>query len=394
MRATLLLSSMLASNAAALGGAPPEATAGQPRSAAVYPEQRIALRFSHRMHLAKGAKCIFCHGAAQRSDSPADRLVPKEERCARCHEIEEARAGTPTDPPSACQVCHPGFDFAVHRAPEPSLFPRAALRFSHAKHLSRGTECAACHGSYEKVDLATRAQLPKMANCLACHDGRKAPASCETCHLPALDGRGARIATSLPGGTLRPGPGNPLGLDHGPGFERAHGLIAAGRREQCLACHAERDCRSCHDATRKPEAIHPGDFISTHPVPARANQPNCSACHRLQTFCAACHERAGVGANADPAFQVPGHRVHPPDWLTSGPGHHGVQAARNIGQCASCHREDQCLQCHATTSVRYPGGIRPHPPDFASRCRDLVRKNDRACAKCHLPGDPSLARCR
>jgi len=405
MRIALALSTLAAATAAAaLGPAGPAATAGQPRSPAVYPEQRIALPFNHKAHLYRGTVCTVCHPGVTTSESAQDRLVPGEDRCARCHQIAEAKAGRPHYPPGQCPLCHVGFDATVHRAPEASAFPRAAIHFSHAKHLARLAEagekdraaCAACHGSYDAVELATRAQLPKMTTCLVCHDGRKAPADCTTCHLRAVDAMGSRVETRLPGGVLRPGPGDPLGLDHGPSYDRAHGLAALGRREQCLACHSEPSCMSCHDGTKKPASIHPGDFISTHPVPARANQPNCAACHRLQSFCVACHERAGVSPNADPSLYVGGNKVHPAGWMTPGPAFHGVQAARNIGQCASCHQEQQCLQCHSTSSALYPGGIRPHPPGFASRCGEMIRKNARSCEKCHVLSNPadSAAKCR
>ncbi len=392
--------------AAGLGAAPPEKTRGAPRSAAVFPEQHVTLGFSHRDHRGQAGRCLACHAAALSSGSARDRLLPAEQDCTRCHDIQAAREGRFADPPGNCHVCHPGFDRTVHRAPEASLVPASNLIFSHARHLERmvrsgvdaSAACAACHGDVEEGGLATRQDLPVMANCLVCHDGRRASAACVTCHLPARPGRGARLETAFGSGTLRPGPGNPFGLDHGPRYDAAHSLMALARRDQCLACHAESSCQSCHDGTRKPQSIHPGDFTSTHPVAARQNRPDCSACHRLQSFCTGCHERAGVGPNADvpgTAFSS-GARVHPPGWLVPGPQHHGVQAARNIGQCASCHREDQCLTCHSTTSSAYPGGVRPHPPGFAGRCREMLAKNDRACRKCHDLSNPadSAARCR
>jgi hypothetical protein len=125
-------------------------------------------------------------------------------------------------------------------------------------------------------------------------------------------------------------------------------------------------------------------------VPARQDEPRCDACHRRQTFCTACHERMGIGNNADPQFRDPTADVHPVGWLTPGPLHHGVQASRNISQCASCHREEQCLQCHATAF-----GVRPHPPGFRDNCGSTLRKNERACHKCHDPANPgSLDLCR
>jgi c(7)-type cytochrome triheme protein len=377
---------------AATDRASPGEEAGYPRSLAVYPAQEIALRFSHARHMKAGARCETCHADVAGSDSAAERRLPAEPRCAACHDVEGARAGKAVDPPSACRDCHPGFDFTLQGAPRPSSFPRPALHFSHARHLARGAGCAACHGDLTQVDVATRAQLPRMATCLACHDGKQASAACATCHPGPRRARGARIETQLPGGTLRPGRGDPFGLDHGPRFERAHGSLALREREACAACHAESFCLRCHDGATRPQDVHPNDFISLHPVAARQPEARCDACHRRQSFCAACHERTGVGSEAGGAFRDPSARVHPPAWMVPGPGHHGVQAARGIGSCASCHREEQCAACHAPTTL----ARRTHPTGFAERCRDMIRRSDRACAKCHVLSDPgdAAARCR
>jgi len=382
-------------------GAPASATAGQPRSPAVYPEQRIALRFSHAQHLKlEGVRCTQCHAGVTRSDASSDRLVPQQARCETCHRVDRAQAGEKTDPRSDCAACHPGFDWTVHRAPEGSTFPRPNVVFSHARHLARlgggdasatDAACERCHGPMGEVELATRAQLPRMATCLECHDGRAASQRCALCHLAAPAGKGAALQTAFASGTLRPGPENPFGLDHGPRFERAHRELALQQRERCAACHAERDCLRCHDGTTKPQSIHPNDYVSIHAVPARQDEPRCASCHRRQTFCVSCHERVGIGANSDPSLLDPSvsglGRFHPPGWSSSsgGPQHHGVQAARNIGTCASCHREEQCTQCHATTTLN----LNPHPPGFASRCRDLAARNARACAKCHILSSPA-----
>jgi hypothetical protein len=88
--------------------------------------------------------------------------------------------------------------------------------------------------------------------------------------------------------------------------------------------------------------------------------------------------------------------VHPPGWMIPGAAFHGIQAARNIGSCASCHREEECSRCHSATHPLNAFPANPHPPGFAARCRDLARSNDRACLKCHVAGSPgdSFARCR
>lgn len=365
--------------------------AAGPRSAVVYPDRQIAIRFDHRRHEGK-VGCVECHAGVTESDQAADRNVPAEASCTRCHDVAGARAGKSVEPPSACRDCHPGFDPDLHRAPKASLFPAPMIHFSHARHLRRGAGCATCH-DMAGVGLATREQLPRMADCLACHDGARAPADCATCHLRSRRSRGAPLETELPTGSLRPGPGDPFGLDHTPGFERAHGRAAARQREQCLACHAEPSCNRCHDGAGRALPVHPSDFATTHPRAAKRIEPRCDACHRRQSFCVACHERAGVGAEAR-AFRDPSARVHPPGWAGPGPGGHAQAAARDVASCASCHREEGCVACHAAAG---PGaGARTHPPGFAAGCRSMIRKNERACAKCHDLSSPAdaAARCR
>ena len=48
--------------------------------------------------------------------------------------------------------------------------PPPYLKFNHQLHAKNQVPRATCHGDLSQVDLATRAQLPKMAQCLACHD--------------------------------------------------------------------------------------------------------------------------------------------------------------------------------------------------------------------------------
>jgi hypothetical protein len=147
---------------------------------------------------------------------------------------------------------------------------------------------------------------------------------------------------------------------------------------------------------QKPLSVHPGDFITTHVVQARGNIVRCESCHRLQSFCAACHERAGVGRDSDPTFNPSDHNVHPNREVfveNPGPLHHGIQAARDIKQCISCHREETCLQCH---SERHASDVleNPHPTGFANVCRQMAAKNDRACLKCHTPDRLTALGCR
>jgi hypothetical protein len=187
----------------------------------------------------------------------------------------------------------------------------------------------------------------------------------------------------------------------------------AGRDEgYCLSCHRRNECVDCHGGVVRPPDIHPSDYVSLHPVDARRNTPDCSSCHRLQSFCVGCHQRSGVAA--DPEGGLLGQRAnnpfgtgtgvkqfHPPGWArdasgqvisTPRPASHSLQAKRNIRACASCHREESCLTCHSTDPSHGPV-FSPHGPGFAAtaRCRFLAARNRRACLKCHAVGAAELS---
>jgi hypothetical protein len=361
------------------------AATGRERSLAVYPPQFMPLRFSHHEHLEAGADCTACHFAATRSASSQDRLLPGHPECEDCHDIKGAQKGKKVDPPSACETCHPGFDSTVQKTPAAVVFPQANLIFDHTLHVKTWKiDCQACHGSFEGVHLATRQQLPKMVTCLACHDGKYATESCAACHPAQPSGR---LELTFVSGLLRPTQGNPFGMDHGPRFEFNHGTQAATRPMMCMECHAQRECDACHDAFQKPLAVHPNDFITLHPLQARQQTQRCESCHRHQSFCVACHERVGVGLAADRTLRPNNVRVHPPYtvWVELiGPQHHGIAANRDLQSCVGCHRENDCVSCHADAStLGTRRQVNPHPAGFREMCRKLAGKNDRPCLVCH-----------
>lgn len=368
----------------------PARGSGSEPSLAVYPPQKLPLTFDHRRHLGSGAKCATCHPAAATSASSADRLLPRHAECAACHDLGAGGEGKVASP---CRACHPGFDETAHRIPpRVELFP-PNLIFSHQQHEGQHVACESCHAGISEAALATREHLPPMRVCLACHEGGRAPTSCGACHPTDRSGR---LKVELESGTLIPGRQNPLALGHGLKFELQHGTRAAIDRPSCDACHAERDCQGCHDSLAKPLSTHPNDFLSLHRAAARNDSNRCASCHRLQSFCAACHERAGVGPDADPSLRSGDERVHPPPatWVnTLGPGHHAVAASRDLGRCASCHREESCIACHSDRAGAQTASS-PHPPGFGSRCRDFARRNDRPCLKCHSSAALASRGCR
>lgn len=382
------------------------------QSPLVFPDQKLPLRFSHKQHLALNVKCDFCHESAPGSRVSSDRLTPNEDVCATCHRIDRADPTKQAKPVAACDGCHGGFS-GQGEPPRIEILP-PYLRFNHQAHFSRGIECVRCHPGVPQADLATRKELPRMTPCLSCHDGRQASARCTTCHLGEPDGR---IRTALPGGKLAPS-GVLRGDAHDLRFLTDHRRVAANDPAYCENCHKQSECRSCHDGVKKPLSIHGNEYLTLHAADARRNSLDCDSCHRRQTFCLGCHTRSGVtlprdaralslGASTDNDYFTSGRRFHPQGWADArrGPAHHSFEAQRNIAQCASCHREETCLGCHATQQVSThlygrptnAAGVfpTPHPPGFASteRCRSLAARNPRACLKCHARDDDRRA-CR
>jgi len=351
----------------------------------VYPMQRLPLVFSHASHLARGTTCAACHPAAATSRSAVDNLLPTELLCRACHPIDRAQPELVVQgaPPVACRTCHAGY---VNGAPVARVYQTPPpLKFDHSAH--RAAPCESCHGDLRTVALATTQQLPTMAACLRCHTKGVDERHCADCHLAKL---GGLIETSFPHGTLVPAHDG-LGDAHGPGFKDHHTQEARQVGATCTACHDRSECVACHQGVVKPMEFHPGNYLLTHAVDARRGKPDCSACHRAQSFCVGCHEREGLGTRGDTQFSAsdPSRAFHPPGWATTGvgPNLHAREARRNVASCASCHRENDCLTCHSAQ----PGAPRasPHPAGWrgSARCKALDRGNRRMCLRCHIAQD-------
>jgi len=409
-------------------GAPssPSSSSSSSSSPLIYTAQSIPLRFDHARHARLGARCETCHVAAVSSSSASDDLIPGEAACRSCHAIDRtqpAKAVAPGQGAARCDACHVGPDGVGWMPPTPPPLgdepprvhlARPNLKFNHQLHAARGIGCELCHANVSTGGFATRADLPAMALCLACHDGKKATSRCGACHPTEPDGR---LKTVLPTGNA-PGEvgklvpsGSLRGLDaHGPTFARNHAQ-AAREEGYCLTCHRRSECTDCHGGVVRPFDIHPSDYVSLHGNDARRNVPDCGSCHRNQTFCLGCHQRTGVAP--DPEGGLPGRqpqnpfgtgtqlkRFHPPGWVRDETGalqgaaaasSHSLQAKRNIRSCASCHREESCIACHSADPTRGVG-MSPHGPRFGqtARCRALAARNRRACLKCHVLGSGEL----
>jgi hypothetical protein len=362
------------------------------RGTAVYPAQQIPLRFSHTQHLKEGIDCTRCHGKAASSTSSRDLLFPRGASCDECHGAQHPR---PAEEPARCSLCHTKVDDAG-RVTAGLRAPRPLLTFNHALHMRKGAQCEDCH-AMDGVRLATTLQLPRESDCLQCHDGFGATDRCGACHPTESSGRLATRAMddrALP--ALVPRGSSSWGMAHDLAFVEDHGSVAKTQAKRCESCHSDQFCTDCHTGGIRPMRIHSGDYLTVHAMDARAKTQDCQACHRTQSFCMGCHERMGFGERDGGAFGVGGGlRFHPADWAgpPGVPQGHAHAAQRNIAACTSCHTEDSCLACHATTDAATPGlDVSPHGRGFrgSTRCQALASHNRRVCLKCHAPGAMEL----
>ncbi len=356
----------------------------------VYPPQRIALRMDHSHPAHRELRCVRCHRGAGVSDRASDSLIPSEASCGPCHAAELDRASA--DREARCGLCHAGFRDG--EPPAESDLPTARLRFSHRRHVEVGMRCLECHAGVERAEVADRRHLPPMRACFECHAPAgfdveaRAPNACGVCHLTEPDGR---VRARFDEGDMNP-PTWLFDMRHDHEWLVRHRWVAADQGGACASCHEESECAECHDGRVRPRRIHPGDYLTTHVAQARRDQPRCTSCHQVSTFCAECHARLGLSPMSAPDVRA-AERYHPPSavWVR-GPSLHGVEARRAMSTCASCHAERDCVACHGSLGIG--AGVSPHPPGFEASCAAALETNARACATCHGDVEALARRCR
>lgn len=383
---------------------PPGSSVSPLPSEEIFPPQTLSLRFNHKKHVGDfKLTCKVCHAAAYESDVSSDRLLPKPtETCDNCHDVDHSDPSAVKSTGDAengrCTFCHLGDAAGRNGKVAKVVIPPPNLRMTHKKHLARNIQCAQCHGQIDKIELATREQLPRMAGCFSCHamSGAaqgEAKGQCINCHVTQPSGQ---MMTNFSTGDLLP-PDWLHMAGHDADWIERHKTIAANDSKFCSNCHKEDDCAACHDGRVRNRKVHPNDWISMHPEAARMNNPRCTSCHQETTFCADCHRRVGVARDGPEGNRGPSEHFHPPRdvWTSAprGPQHHAWEAEANINACVACHTERDCASCHAMRGIMGGAGVDPHPPGFEKSCGSAFARNPRPCLVCHERNDPHLGAC-
>jgi predicted CXXCH cytochrome family protein len=384
------------------------------------------LRFLHGEHLRAAADpdttmtCRTCHAQAGATGRMAvERATP--ERCIACH---EHRADTHLALVADCSRCHVTLAAAreiasgrIARFPRPAWHAAEEFLSTHATTPAPAdASCAVCHAREtcerchaNAAELPWVQALPRDDRVAALEVGRIAdyplPAShaadewhlahgrsargentaCANCHTqPSCTGchmsdtgAAARTVRRLPAAVPGMAPGvDPVRITratHSVGIVSDHGRLAASGQLDCAQCHTRQQCASCHAASDSRE-FHAPNFIERHAVDVFAGRGECQSCHSTETFCRACHAKTGVAAQNMKSSFHDGQS----NWVLS----HGRAARLGLESCASCHRQNDCVQCHSAAGG---WGVSPHGPGFSGRGSS---RSSASCRLCHRT-DPS-----
>ncbi|MFO0548171.1 MAG: cytochrome c3 family protein [Polyangiaceae bacterium] len=321
--------------------------------------------------------------------------------------------------------------------PSDEIFPPQSItiRFNHKKHVGElALSCKSCHTAAYSSLASSDSLLPAPTEtCDACHDvdhsdktkvvaGTAANGQCSFCHLGEHAGEGGRVArTLIPAPNLRfP---HKKHLDRNINCVQCHGRIdqlELATRDQlprmagCFNCHAmpapsdgdaKGACTTCHltqpngklqlefatgslvPPTWLHLAGHTPDWIDRHKTVAANDTSFCASCHREED-CGECHDG-----------RVRNRTVHPNDWITM----HATAAELDNPRCVSCHQLSTfCGDCHRRTGVardapiaNRPAGAQFHPPRAvwveaprsAGHHSWEAQRNLNACVACHAERD-------
>ena len=291
----------------------------------------------------------------------------------------------------------------VKSAPPP---PADHIIFSHKAHVEGDVECIVCHDQVYDATTLDGNFLPKEAVCMDCHEEEKESGNCAFCHTHVKQARGFPTEESH------------LIMSHVTHIERVeedcsrcHTQLSepgppqnlTPTMDSCLSCHeheeefADASCMGCHkdlyDLKPGTRFTHQGDFIRSHGLIAADAMQQCATCHG-QAFCADCHSGTVV-APIEIRFAERTERpfVHRNDFV----GHHQIDATAEPSRCLQCHAPQFCESCHTLQNLtpQATNPLNPHPPNWVfppgspNGHAVAARQEITNCAACHDQGAQS-----
>lgn len=217
---------------------------------------------------------LLQHGATARR-SPA--------QCASCHTQE------------SCVTCHVGTPRVAAALPRRGAGRGVGAVITRRPPVFHGASFATGHQEMAAANPALCAGCHVRADCLTCHRPDAAAAtgyhpagflirhpaaayaresSCSDCHNTA----GFCASCHKNAGLVSSGPLQSSYHDANRSFSSGHGQAARQSLETCIACHAERDCLTCHSAQGGRRFNPHGPGFDAERLKSK-NPQMCTACH-------------------------------------------------------------------------------------------------------------------
>jgi hypothetical protein len=140
------------------------------------PEPVQPIDFPHNIHVGKKIACTeYCHETVTMGPVAG---LPSVRTCMVCHNT------IATNRPRIQRITamrDQGRDLVWQRVY--GYTAQAHVKFNHAPHIRANVDCATCHGDIGKGTVATRNVDLNMGFCVNCHNEKKAPTDCLTCHF-------------------------------------------------------------------------------------------------------------------------------------------------------------------------------------------------------------------
>ncbi|MFQ5660393.1 MAG: cytochrome c3 family protein [Gammaproteobacteria bacterium] len=149
-----------------------------PDNIAPHPAPVQPVPYSHKLHLAQGLQCQFCHT----NPAPGKKMAfPPKVICSSCHNtiVKNKPALVTLD--------------RLTNSDQPIPWVRVyritpGVNWSHRVHLQAGMQCIMCHGDVSRLEaMAKTTAVTSMASCIGCHQSHNAGSTCNTCHAWPAD---------------------------------------------------------------------------------------------------------------------------------------------------------------------------------------------------------------
>lgn len=263
------------------------------------------------------------------------------------------------------------------------------LIFSHEMHVTElGTSCTDCHAAAETSLLPTDNMLPDMETCYQCHDE---DAACSMCHQDEDNAAPyPRIVNYVEKFPHAKHSDKKCSTCH-EGVESSSNIMDSHLpgMTTCVNCHNDQEavdyCYVCHDTDTDLKPVdHKLDWTKAHGIASQTQSEDCAMCH-TENQCQDCHE----GDNLDKT-------VHGFNFRYS----HSISAKGNKEECMTCHEEQSfCVDCHRQEFVlplnhSYVSWSNRIPGNGGQHAR-MAQLDLDSCTSCHNEslGEPICADC-